>query len=131
MQMNRNERSILAYFPSILEAQSAAEALKELGINEIQVDRVSRYGIENNSEINRAVTGEPSQAGLTLFSSDHSDKLGSRDERVLAAADPSVSGIGDSDYGAAGGASFLVTAVTDEKHLDQAIKIVQEKGGQV
>ncbi|MTI81717.1 MAG: hypothetical protein FH758_12725 [Firmicutes bacterium] len=131
MKMEKGERSILAYFPSSNKAEKAAEALQQLGINEVQVDRVSRYGVENNDEINRAVSGKPTQTGLTLFSADVTDKLGSKDERILKAADPSVSGIGDTDYGVAGGRSFLVTAVTDEKHLDQAIKVVEEMGGKM
>ncbi|MBM7855458.1 hypothetical protein JOC37_001853 [Desulfohalotomaculum tongense] len=131
MRMKRNERSILAYFSSAAEAEEAANALKEMGISNVQVDRVSRYGVENNREINQALTGGPTQTSLTLFSSGQTSKLDSSSERVLLAADPSVSGIGAAGYGVAGGSSFLVTAVTDEQHLDQAVSIVKRHGGKI
>lgn len=130
MQMSQDERSILAYFPSSNAAQAAAEALKEMGIETVQVDRVSRYGYAPDAEINNPISGEPSQTNLTIFSGD-SDRFYGQDARILMAADPSVSGIGDTNYGVAGGKSFLVTAVTDEEHLDQAIQLVQQKGGTI
>lgn len=50
MRLSPGERSILAYFPSSSDAQSAAEALKAAGISEVQVDRVSRYGVKDKQK---------------------------------------------------------------------------------
>ena len=44
MQLSPGERSILSYFPTSSKAQEAVTALKEAGISEVQLDRVSRYG---------------------------------------------------------------------------------------
>ncbi len=44
MQLSPGEHSILAYFPSHARAQEAVRALKEAGISEVQLDRISRYG---------------------------------------------------------------------------------------
>ncbi|MEG6614960.1 hypothetical protein V6C27_00775 [Peptococcaceae bacterium 1198_IL3148] len=130
MPMSPDERAILAYFSSSDDAQAAAKSLKQLGIEEVQVDRVSRYGYAPDAEINNPFSGEPSQTNLIIFSGT-SDRFYSQDARILMAADPSVSGIGDTNYGVAGGNSFLVTAVTDEAHLDKALQLVKEKGGTI
>ncbi|WP_031513027.1 hypothetical protein [Desulfofalx alkaliphila] len=130
MQMQPGERSILAYFSSTDDARQAVDALKDMGITEVQIDRISRYGAALDTDSVNPLSGELSQTDLTLFAGD-SDAYHSDSSRVMMAADPSVSGFGDTDYGVAGGRSFLVTAVTDEEHLDRAIEIIKQKGGLV
>lgn len=127
MQLSPGERSILAYFPSSTKAQAAVEALKSAGISEVQMDRVSRYGVTLNRDINNPIAGQADTlTGLTLFSSDE-DQYANNDARILMSADPSVYSMGDSSYGVAGGKSFLVTVVTDEANLDQAVNILKDK----
>lgn len=129
MQLSPGERSILSYFPTRGKAQQAVEALKEAGVSEVRLDRISRYGETNDARINNPVNRAETLTGITLFS----EKRGELDDatRVLLGADPSVSGYGCEDYGVAGGRTFLVTAVTNEDLLDRAVQIVKEHGGQV
>jgi len=131
MELKKNERSILAYFSSSTKAIAAAEALKAKGINDVQVDRVSRCGVASNPEVNNPISGQGvSGTGLTLYSSG-SNQFGGDDARVLLSADPSVSGMTAKEYGTAGGEAFLVTAVTTKDKVEQAVKILKEKGAKI
>ena len=49
---------------------------------------------------------------------------------MLAASD-STSGFGNPDAGAAGGTAFLLTIVTEEENVEEAVKIIKENGGRV
>lgn len=131
MKLNSGERSILAYFPSSTKAQSAMEELKAAGIKEVQLDRVSRYGVNTDKEINNPIAGQAETiTGLTLYSAD-TDRFNDNDARVLMAADPSVSGMAGKGYGLAGGKAFLVTVVTSSEKVDQAVAILKSHGGMV
>ncbi len=127
MQLAPGERSILSYFPTSTVAERAAEALKNAGIGEIQVDRVSRFGAEIDEHVNTPINNSTTITGPTIFSS--ANRFMDDDVRVLLGADPSVSGYGDTDYGVAGRKGFLVTIVTNEKKLDQAVEIIEQHGG--
>ncbi len=129
MQLSPGERSILSYFPTSSKAQEAVTALKEAGISEVQLDRVSRYGATNDAHINNPINNAETLTGITLFSEDKAEL--DADKRVLLGADPSVSGYGYEDYGVAGGRAFLVTAVTNEELLDRAVQIIKQYGGEV
>lgn len=131
MQLSPGERSLLAYFPTTASAQKAVSELKKAGFETVSLDRVSRFGTVNDPEIDSALAGQAtSLAGLTAFSAG-TDNLANREERVLYAADPSASGYGDTNYGLAGGRSFLVTVVTGEEKADQAAEILRKHGGLV
>lgn len=131
MQLAPGERSLLAYFPSSGKAQRAAEMLQDAGYVTVQVDRVSRYGVNYDTEINNPIAGRAETGtGLTLFSAGTDSDL-NEEERVLHASDPSVSGYGDAGYGVAGGKAFLVTVVTDEEGVERAEKILEDNGGMV
>lgn len=130
MKLEPGERSILAYFPSSGKAQKAVDDLKSAGFDTVQLDRVSRYGVHNDAEINNAIAGRAgSMTGLTLFSAGNSPDDDS--ERVLQGSDPSVSGFGSPDYGSAGGRAFLVTVVTNDEKVEQALSIARKRGGDV
>ncbi|GAV24524.1 hypothetical protein ciss_04570 [Carboxydothermus islandicus] len=131
MELKKNEQSILAYFSSSAKAKDAAEALKANGINDVQVDRVSRYGVASNPEINNPISGQGvSGTGLSLYSAD-ANQFGDNDAPVLLSADPSVSGMAAKEYGTAGGEAFLVTAVTTKDKVEEAVKILKEKGAKI
>lgn len=130
MQMDTGERSLLAYFPSSSKAEAAAKALKELGISETQIDRVSRYGVDTNDYIRRRMPTDSTVSDMVAFSgsADSYDP----DTRILMMSDPSLSGMANSPgYGMAGGKGFLLTVVTDEEHLDKATEIIKENGGTI
>lgn len=127
MQLNPGERSILAYFPTSTLAQEAMEALNEAGIKEVQLDRVSRFGVSYDDNYNNPLNQANTLTGLTLYST-NKNNFSDNDERILMAADPSVSGLASEGYGQAGGKAFLVTIVTDEQYLDKATSILKDKG---
>ncbi|SHE88475.1 MULTISPECIES: hypothetical protein [Desulfofundulus] len=130
MQLSPGERSILAYFPSSTSARRAMEELKSAGYDTLTLDRVSRFGVEDNAEINYPLAGRAdSITGLTLFST--GTGLTESDSRVLRAADPSVSGMAACDYGLAGGSAFLLTVVTGEDRVQEAVEILKKHGARV
>ncbi|MHB1421165.1 MAG: hypothetical protein ACYCX4_16580 [Bacillota bacterium] len=57
MKLEPGERLLLATFPSSTKAEKAKAQLKRAGIEIAQLDRVSRFGIEANSEINNPIAG--------------------------------------------------------------------------
>jgi len=130
LKLSPGERSILSYFSASDQAQKAIDALKKAGINEVRLDRVSRYGAVPDKEYNNPINNAQSLTGITMFSSETNEITGS-DAGVLLGADPSASGYGCADYGVAGGRAFLVTVVTNEKQLDKAVEIIKQHGGEV
>lgn len=129
MQLAPGERSFLAYFPSSGKARRAAEMLRDAGYVTVQVDRVSRYGVNYDAEINNPIAGRAETVtGLTLFSAGTDSEL-DQNERILHVSDPSVGGYGDAGYGVAGGKAFLVTVVTGEEGADRATRILEDNGG--
>lgn len=125
-------RSILATFPSTTQARKAVEALKEAGYRHVQIDRVSEYpsppSQPANPEFNNPVAGlATSNTGLSLYSSDH---LMDDDARPLVAADPAVSGMAGT-HEIVGGRNVLVTVVCPEGKVDEAVRIIKERGGWV
>ncbi len=131
MQLEKGEHSILAYFGSSEKAQQAAGQLQEAGLvsqsENIQVDRISRYGASNDSHYNSPLQNALTLSGITLYS----EKEGEEGNSPLLAASESASGIGDPDAGAAGGGAFLVTVVLQEEHVPQAVQILEQYGGKV
>lgn len=127
MQLSPGEKSILAYFPSSTLAQEAMEALKKEGITEVQLDRVSRFGVSYDDNYNNPLNQANTLTGLTVYSTNNNN-LSDNDERILMAADPSVSGMASEGYGQAGGKAFLLTIVTDEQHSNKAAAILKDKG---
>ncbi|MDN5361053.1 MAG: hypothetical protein PWP70_100 [Moorella sp. (in: firmicutes)] len=129
MRLEREERSLLAYFPSSTRAQEAINALKEAGISEVQFDRVGRFGARYNDQYNNPLANQANTiTGLSLYSADI-NPLVKTDTRALLAADPSVSGVGLKNYGVAGNEGFLVTIVTSPDRVDTAREIVETHGG--
>ncbi|MGF7186318.1 hypothetical protein GGQ84_002415 [Desulfitispora alkaliphila] len=131
MKLKDGELSITAYFPSSTRAEEATKELKTAGITEANIDRVSRYGVSIDEKINNPIAGQAeTQTGLSIYSQDV-DRFSNNDTRTLMGADPSVSGMASKGYGLAGGKSFMVTVLTDEKHLDRAVQILEKHHGYV
>lgn len=131
MRLERDERSLLAYFPSSTRAQEAINALQEAGIREVQFDRVGRFGTRYNDQYNNPLANQANTVtGLTLYSADI-NPLVKTDTRALLAADPSVSGVGLKNYGVAGNEGFLVTVVTSPERVDEVREIIEAHGGRL
>ncbi|KYH32509.1 hypothetical protein MOMUL_11100 [Moorella mulderi DSM 14980] len=131
MQLEKDERSLLAYFSSSTRTQEAINALKAAGITEVQFDRVGRFGTRYNDQYNNPLANQANTiTGLTLYSADI-NPLVKTDTRALLAADPSVSGVGLKDYGVAGNEGFLVTVVTTPSRVKEAREIIEAHGGRL
>jgi N-acetylmuramoyl-L-alanine amidase len=125
------EKGILAYFNDPAQAEGIAAKLKALRAIDVRVDRFSRYpGAEATEQIFDPSTGNiRSLATLTQDAA-----LGNRDSGILIAADPAASGYSDGASGMEGGVTgkdILLTAVVDESMHQQALRVIQEGGGDV
>ncbi|MGB9793038.1 MAG: hypothetical protein ACPLTR_10765 [Thermacetogeniaceae bacterium] len=129
-RLESGERGILSYFPNSAAAQEAAEELRRAGFQDIQIDRVSRYGVESDAHLNNPINNATSLAGLTVYSKGTAEALGDSG-RVLLAADPSASGYGGRGYGTAGGRAYLLALVVPEERVDEAVEIIKKNGGVV
>jgi len=130
VQLEPGEKSFLAYFPTSKAAERAADELKKAELGTVQVDRISRYEANIDSHYNNPINRAVSISGPTIYSDSNGENL-NQSERVLLAADPSASGIGDKDYGVAGGRAFLLTIVTSKEKAGQAESIINAHGGKV
>lgn len=81
MKLSPGERSILAYFPSSNKAQAAEKELKNTGFENVQVDRVSRYGATSDAHYNNPINNARTETGPTLFS--NSQGVSSQDARIF------------------------------------------------
>jgi hypothetical protein len=129
VKLPSGERSIFAYFPSPDLAQKAATALKDAGFHALQIDRISRHGAEANASLDNPLNRSLSIAGITIYS-DGGETM-SDSERVLLASGPSSSGYGNPEAGIAGGKAFLLTLVTPEERVAEAVRIIKNHGGEV
>lgn len=125
------ERAIFAYFPSSTKAEKAVKALHDAGFPQASIKRTSKYGVMHDASYDNAVNGRAETlTGLSVFSA-NTDKDTNQSERILMAADPSVSGMSALGYGMAGGSSFAVIAFAPEEQIDEAVQILEQHGGSV
>ncbi|MNZ84383.1 hypothetical protein D3C78_1031370 [compost metagenome] len=101
------EKNILAYFKSPEEAEGVARKLKALRAIDVSIERFS--GSMGNSN-----------------SLDFSNSIG-----ILAASDPTASGMSHGGQGGPTGHDILLAAVVDESIHHQALRIVEETGGKM
>ena len=125
MKLDHNERSILAGFPSTTRAQEAADKLKALGYETVQVDRIGKYGGPvGNRDYNDPVAGQAvTLSGLTQQAG--SDFL-LRNAGPLVAADPAASGMSGELVPQD---NVLLTVVTTEDKMEEATGIIKDHGG--
>ena len=121
------EKNILAYFKSEAEAEGVAKKLQSLRVIDLSIDEISRYPGSGSDHIMNPITGDFAGLGSLTLGGDFS----SRDASILAAADPSASGMSDGGNGMPTGRNILLTVVVDAESFDKAMKIIHEAGGQV
>jgi len=119
LQLQPGERAIFAYFNDDHDARTAAEALKQSGYSDIQVDRISPYV---NSTVNRSI--KTSLSSLTMNISGAGLSYG-----PLIAADPAVSGM-SSGY-ASPSPSVVLTLVCDDTTKAQAVDLLRQYGASI
>lgn len=118
------ERTILSSFYSEAEAQQAADKIRNLGIDVVQIDELHAYTGFNPERRVYPISGDiPSLSSLTL----HVD-VASRDAGVLLAADPCASGMSDGQDNVTG-RNFLLTVVCAEEKVEEAVQIIKACNG--
>ncbi|MDS1030343.1 hypothetical protein RDV78_07580 [Bacillota bacterium LX-D] len=128
MKLKSDEQSILATFKSSTNAEKALKALEEAGFREVQLDRISEFGVNANSEYNNPIAGQAfTQTGLTLYSGDSETD---QSTRILLSGDPSVGGYGE-NYNRAQVPPFLLTVVCKKEQVNGTVKIIKEHEGEV
>lgn len=126
MKLNPGERSILAYFKSSEGALAAKEELKRAGYSETQLDRVGEYGYNPDMDLEQVGRGSVSLSAATLDT-----RLRDDDVRILMAATPEASGLSGPPTTLTDSTPFLLTIVTDEQGVDEAVRICEQHEGRV
>lgn len=118
------EKNILAFFKSPEEAESAASKLRSLRVVDMSIERFSRYPGEGVDRIMNPITGDiPSLGSLTLDAD-----FSNRSAAVMAAADPSASGMSDGGQGGPTGRDILLTVIVSDSEYDKAVRVLEECG---
>lgn len=120
------EKSILAYFRSPEEAEVAALKLKSLRIDNVSIDRFSKYSGQSYDYSNVI---SDTMRGLGYAS--YSGFFGVTNEGILSAADPSSSGMSHGGAGGPTGYDILLTVVLDDANYLQAVRIIEQTGGRL
>lgn len=125
MKLNPGERSILAGFFQRTDAEAAEEVLRQAGFTELSLDRVSELNFEPGADTRRPAMsgGASSQSEQILFG-----KEGTQSDSVdvLLSAHPAVSGMAGEVRQEA---PYLVTVVTSEDRVEEALKIIRQHRG--
>ncbi|MEN6460760.1 MAG: hypothetical protein ABFC94_05230 [Syntrophomonas sp.] len=119
MQLHPGEKSILAYFSNRDSAQQAMNELQQMGITDVRMDQTSGFNRQTNY-----ATSATSLSALTMGEADRLTNFG-----PLLAADPAVSGM--TDRSNPGSHNFLVTVITNDVNLGQALQSLRNNGAQV
>lgn len=125
MRLPADRRSLLATFEDERQAKAAASALMEAGLEDVQVDRVSRHPGEGTDRRLQPLSGRiESLATLTLGAD-----IDTPDEGAALSADPSASGLSAGPGPDA--QPYLLTARVPAPRLDEARAIVKRYGGKL
>ncbi|WP_018213539.1 hypothetical protein [Desulfitobacterium hafniense] len=117
------ERNILAYFNTVEQAEVIANRIKDLGITDVQIDRIHKFSEGTADHLMNPLTGQiGSLADLTLGS-------GGGDAGPLMAADTSASGMSDGGGTAASGRDILLAAIVDESQFEQLRQEIRAQDG--
>ena len=116
--------SILAYFKTTDEAKKAKDLLEKMGVEAAQIDRVSEVPNSPGDDYNNPLANQAiSLSALTQTGGN--DILGN-EVGALLAADPASSGLGGELVSSR---KVLLTVVTSEDKIEDALKIIRENGG--
>ncbi|HWI51620.1 MAG TPA: hypothetical protein VNT01_05705 [Symbiobacteriaceae bacterium] len=127
MKLNPGEHTLLASFAHGPDAEKAVQALKNAGYADVLMDRIDQTGYQPDIFEERPPTeggGETSLVRAVL-------KPGQMDgqTRVLLGATTDASGLSgpSSDVDM----PFMVTIVTRDERVNEAVRLIQELGGRV
>lgn len=117
--------SILAYFESIDRAETVKDVLQSKGIETIQIDRISEVPTEVRGEFNNPIANQGNS--LAALTNTEGNNLGA-DVGVLLAASPASSGYGGDPVGSR---NVLMTIVTSEDKIEDAVEVIKQNEGMV
>lgn len=119
------ERNILSYFASSSQAEKAEAELRRLGYDIVQVDRINRYPTgQLGDTLYNPMSGQISSLTNLVLGTSLPD-----DAAILAGSDPSVSGMSANDM--PGRYPFILTVVTENEQVEQAVQVIKQHGGYV
>jgi hypothetical protein len=118
-----SQKSILAYFRAPEEAEGVSRKLQALRVDEISIDRFSRFGGNGLQSGVNPVTGNLASMDSMTAVSAHSG--------ILSAAHTSGSGMSHGGDGGPTGRNILLTVIVDSESYDQALTLIEEAGGMV
>lgn len=121
------EKNILAHFNTPERAEEAAARLKSLHVIDMSIDRIGRYQGEGIEETLNPLSNDFEGLGKLTLDAD----FRSRSAGIMAAADPSASGMSDGGQGGPTGKDILLTVVVQENDHKEALRLIQEAGGEV
>ncbi|WP_281888289.1 hypothetical protein [Paenibacillus sp. YYML68] len=130
-----SEKGILAYFHSREAAEGCVPKMQALRAADVQVSEIGVNPGEGVTETMNPLSnsGFPGLSYLSL-----GETVGNSDARVMMAADVDASGMADgsrelltSGGDAMTSGTVLLTVVVDEAAYNQALRVIQEAGGQV
>jgi len=120
------EQGILAYFRTEEQANKAAEELKRRGVEVVQVDRFSVFPSTEERDLDNPIAEPISSLAQNVMDA----YISSPDAGVLAAAQPSASGMADGS-GWKTDEDVLVTAVVDESRLEEMRALLASMGARL
>lgn len=124
-RLEQNERSIIAGFRTMQDAEKAKKELEQMGVLDSRIDRVSLYNVSEFEERNHnPITANYPGLAIATFDTDMD-----RDQSILASANPSAYSMSDGNDEEVG-RDVVLTVVIDEKKYDQAADIVRKHGGE-
>ncbi|HYG60368.1 MAG TPA: hypothetical protein VD902_20040 [Symbiobacteriaceae bacterium] len=126
MKLEPGERSVLASFKSGPDAEAAKKALQQAGFTEVQMDRIGKFGFRPDLDERRpAISGNESSQVKAILNPGRQDG----NTAVLLGATTEVSGM--SAPSTQDEMPFLITVVTVEDRLDEAVHLITQHGGRV
>lgn len=126
MKLDPNEHTLLASFKSGPEAEETLQALKQAGYKDVQLDRVGRFGYRPELGGRPAIAGKETSLVRSVLNASQLDD----ESAVLLGASTEASGM-------SGPSSeeqelpFLITVVTTNDRVMDAVRLIEEHGGRV
>lgn len=117
------ERYILAYFRAPEEAEGVSRKLQALRVEEVSIDRFSRFGGSGLQSGVNPVTGNLASMDSMTAASEHTG--------ILSASHTSGDGMSHGGDGGPTGRNILLTVIVDSTIYDQALSLIEEAGGMI
>lgn len=119
------EKNILAYFKTVEEAEEIANQMRNMGISDVQIDRIHQYSADYPDQLMSPVSGQiGSLSDLTV--GDISGNAG-----PLTAVDTSASGMSDGGGSHVTGRDVLLAAIVEESQFEALRDQIRSTGGLV